>query len=78
MATVLDAPMSMASAGVEDKAHAGQPGSGPGGQTCGACAWRIWQVDARGRRRLKCNLTDWDWTESTDIKPEDAACKYFD
>ena len=62
----------------EDKAHAGQPGSSPQGQTCGACAWRTWQADAHGRRALKCNLMDWDWTKSTDIKPEDEACKYFD
>ncbi len=68
----------LAQADRTDSAHAAQPGSGPVGRTCGDCAWSLWQKDDRGRRCLKCNLTDWDRLEATDIRPEDHACKYFD
>ncbi len=61
-----------------DAAHAAQPGSGPVGATCGGCAWSLQHKDDRGRQCLKCNLTDWDQLEATDIRPEDHACKYFD
>ncbi len=62
----------------KDTAHAGKPGSGPVGSTCGDCAWSVWQKDDRGRRCLKCNLTDWDRLEATDIRPEDHGCNYCD
>ncbi len=68
----------LAQAGTSDPAHPATPGSGPAGKTCGECAWSLWQKDDRGRRRLKCNLTDWDAREVTDIRPDDHACKYFD
>jgi hypothetical protein len=72
-----------ASAGVagsmpSDRGHAGQPGSGPEGATCAACAWSLRTDDDRGRRRIKCNLTDWDWLAASDIAAEDPACRYYD
>jgi hypothetical protein len=61
-----------------DPAHAGVPGSGPEGMTCGLCLWSVRQADADGRHCLKCSLTDWDWELRTDIGPDDPACCYFD
>jgi hypothetical protein len=61
-----------------DRAHAGRPGSGPEEASCGGCVWSVWREDGRGRRRLKCNLTDWDGRPATDIRPDDPACRHFD
>lgn len=61
-----------------DPAHAGVPGSGPEGMTCGGCLWSARQADADGRRCLKCSLTDRDRELRTDIGPDDPACSYFD
>ncbi len=68
----------VAQASTTDPAHAAQPGTGPAGTTCGDCLWSLWHKDDRGRRCLKCNLTDWDGREMTDIHFEDHSCKYCD
>jgi hypothetical protein len=62
----------------DDPAHAGVPGTGPLGMTCGACLWAVERVDPEGRRALKCSLTDWDGEPRTDVRAEDPACAYFD
>jgi hypothetical protein len=64
--------------GAGHPAHAGVPGSGPVGMTCGECLWSVRQEAADGRRCLKCNLTDWDGEPRTDIHASDPACSYFD
>jgi len=58
--------------------HAGCPGNGPAGETCGSCknyTRRKWN----GRTYRKCGLTEANWTNSygTDIRKRDPACEFW-
>ena len=60
------------------RGHAGLPGSGPIGQTCGTCA-SIVRKAAAGKPFFKCHLTASKWTggSATDLRAKDQACNQW-
>lgn len=56
------------------KGHAGKPGSGPAGETCGSC--RHLARFRYSKTYLKCRLLEKQWTHGpgTDVRAKDAAC----
>ena len=56
------------------KGHAGTPGLGPKGETCGSCG-HLARV-RRAKVYLKCALMEERWTggPATDVRAKDAAC----
>ena len=57
------------------KGHAGTPGDGPAGETCGSCA----HIARRqfSKVYIKCGLMQENWTGGggTDVKVRDPACE---
>jgi len=60
--------------GTQKKGHAGPPGSGPKGETCGTCA-HLARIQ-HAKSYLKCGLCQKNWTggPGTDVRAKDAAC----
>lgn len=60
--------------GTQAKGHAGKPGSGPKGETCGTCV-NLARVKL-AKTYLKCGLVRKQWTggPGTDVRAKDAAC----
>lgn len=60
------------------RGHAGQPGSGPAGKTCGDCLSLVPQ-GTWNRKWFKCALLRHAWTggTGTDIRRRDFACQHF-
>ena len=56
------------------RGHAGNPGTGPKGETCGSCS-HLTRVKY-AKTYLKCGLLKDQWTNGpgTDIRAKDAAC----
>src|ERR1700744_4787804 len=61
-----------------DKAHPYPPGSGPKGQTCGACS-KLCEVKY-SKKYFKCHVIMKSWTHGpgTDIRKKDPACKSWE
>jgi hypothetical protein len=71
------------------KGHAGTPGLGPAGETCGSCGHlhrsRIPRRGRPGASRvyLKCDLMREHWNRegagrATDVRAKDAACSFWE
>lgn len=60
------------------RGHAGHPGRGPKGETCGSCLHR---TPVHGGRKAfsKCKLNERNWTHGpgSDIKMRDPACELW-
>lgn len=58
------------------RGHAGPPGSGPAGETCGSCGSLHRREMYSGRGFYKCELRRADWTggRGSDVSVRDAAC----
>ena len=60
------------------RGHAGHPGRGPEGETCGSCLHR---TSVQGGRKAfsKCKLNERNWTRGpgSDIKMRDPACELW-
>lgn len=61
---------------IASKGHAGRPGAGPDGETCGTCKHRYRHVMSKTYQ--KCNLTKWTHGSATDIRARDPACQYWE
>lgn len=59
------------------RGHAGQPGRGPTGETCGSCASLF--RNEMAKTYLKCRLSRSRWTggAATDVKAKDPACEFW-
>ncbi len=55
--------------------HAGIPGTGPKGETCGSCEHSV--VKRCSKRFLKCGLNSANWTSGrkSDVLHRDPACR---
>jgi hypothetical protein len=63
---------------VPRRGHAGTPGKGPAGETCGSCNNFVkWHEHDPYARPRKCLLTRPKWTRSagTDVRASDPACE---
>tara|TARA_Y100000310_G_C20029973_1_gene511333 strand:+ start:142 stop:429 length:288 start_codon:yes stop_codon:yes gene_type:complete len=60
------------------KGHAGQPGTGPEGETCKTCEHYVKRVYSGTFR--KCHLTIKTWTKGkgSDIRAGDPACEFWE
>lgn len=60
------------------KGHAGHPGSGPDGETCGSCQHYALSHHRGGTYR-KCGLVRANWSHGpgTDIRKRDPACELW-
>lgn len=56
------------------RGHAGPPGEGPAGETCGSCRHMV--RNEMARTYFKCELQKARWTggAATDVKARDPAC----
>lgn len=59
------------------RGHAGQPGKGPPGETCGSCASLY--HNRMAKTYLKCLLSRHRWTGggATDVRAMDPACEFW-
>lgn len=55
------------------RGHAGFPGGGPRGETCGSCE-HIVRTGTCRRTYFKCALIKWTHGAATDIRKRDPAC----
>jgi len=57
---------------------AGQPGTGPAGETCGSC--KHLHLNRLAKTYFKCGLMREHWTggAGTDVKRKSAACQYWE
>lgn len=58
--------------------HAGIPGTGPEGETCGSC--RHLFRNQRAKTYLKCELNKTRWTggRKSDVRARDKSCKFWE
>jgi len=65
--------------GEKPAGYAGQPGSGPAGQTCGTCAFCRYRL-INERRYYKCQRMSaiWSRNSTTDIRAQSPACNRFE
>jgi len=58
--------------------YAAMPGTGPPGETCGSCRFRVYKTMAK--RYQKCALMRRHWTggSGTDIKARSPACREWE
>lgn len=63
---------------VRKKGHAGHPGAGPKGETCGSCTSRR-SVQGGRKAYSKCELNRRNWTggPGSDIRMRDPACEFW-
>lgn len=63
---------------VRKKGHAGHPGRGPKGETCGSCVSRK-SVHGGRKAYSKCELNRKNWTggSGSDIRMRDPACEFW-
>ena len=63
---------------VRRKGHAGNPGRGPKGETCGTCQSYALSSSGAGVYR-KCELARANWTHGpgSDIRKKDPACEFW-
>jgi len=66
-----------AKARVKRQGHAGNPGRGPAGETCGTCQHYCTVSYAKTYR--KCELARANWTHGpgSDIRKKDPACEFW-
>lgn len=64
---------------VEPRGHAGRPGSGPPGATCGGCAHYVRKL-VGSRTYPKCGLSSGVQKKhrGSDIRMRDAACQFWE
>jgi len=64
---------------VKTRGHAAPPGTGPKGETCGACQHRVSVSTRAGKRFSKCALSRARWTcgAGSDIRRADPACRHW-
>jgi hypothetical protein len=62
----------------EPRGHAGIPGSGPAGETCGSCKHLC--RNQMAKVYLKCGLNRQMWTggRASDVRARDLACKFWE
>ena len=67
-----------ATKGPQKRGHAGIPGTGPEGETCGTCA-HCARLNHAANAYHKCLLCRPRWTHGpgTDIRKRDAACSFW-
>lgn len=60
------------------RGHAGVPGRGPDGETCGTCKHRVRVQYAKTYQ--KCGLTRHTWTHgaASDIRAKDPSCEHWE
>lgn len=60
------------------KGHAGHPGRGPKGETCGSCVSRV-AVNGGAKAYSKCEMNRRNWTRGSgsDIRKRDPACEFW-
>lgn len=71
-------PPQSRAARVKRKGHAGNPGRGPEGETCGSCqSYAI--NEYHGKTWRKCELARANWTHGpgSDIRKKDPACEFW-
>ena len=63
---------------IKKRGHAGHPGQGPIGQTCGSCQHRK-SVQGGQKTFSKCDLNRRNWTygPASDIRKKDPACQFW-
>jgi len=62
----------------QPKGHAGTPGRGPAGETCGTCAaYTLRNGGARNYRKCFKNRGRWTGGPGSDIRKKDPACELF-
>ena len=61
------------------RGHAGIPGTGPEGETCGTCEHLVATGRSRKRTYFKCGLARHRWTcgRATDVRFRDPACEQW-
>jgi hypothetical protein len=71
-------PSALLGTKVRRRGHAGNPGSGPKGETCGTCkAYRT--VQGGRSTHPKCHLERANWTggPGSDIRKRDPSCEFW-
>ena len=63
---------------VKRRGHAGRPGGGPDGETCGSCEHRV-AVSGGAKIFSKCDLNRLNWTHGSagDIRKKDPASQFW-
>ena len=63
---------------VQARGYGAPPGSGPQGETCKTCRYRV-QMSGSSQRWSKCEKARWRWTggRATDILASAPACKLW-
>lgn len=61
------------------RGHAGAPGGGPAGETCGSCRHVLTSRSRSGKTFVKCGLMRAHWTHGggSDVRRKDAACLHW-
>ncbi len=54
--------------------YGGIPGTGPKGETCKSCYYRVRNVSGSGRVFQKCGLIRWTHGAATDIRVKSPSC----
>ena len=71
-------PSALLGTKVRRRGHAGNPGRGPAGETCGSCqSYATNQYHGKAWR--KCELARANWTHGpgSDIRKKDPACEFW-
>ena len=78
MSELMILPPQSRAALVGRRGHAGNPGRGPDGETCGTCR-SYCSVNWHGKPWRKCELNKPNWSHgpATDIRKKDPACEFW-
>lgn len=71
-------PSALLGTKVRRRGHAGSPGRGPDGETCGTCRNYV-STSYHGKSWRKCELARANWTHGpgSDIRKHDPACEFW-